>query len=95
VDGCVGDVTEALLKVGGEAIILADHGNAELMTDENSGKPLTAHSCNPVPVAYLTARNDISLRPGGTLADVAPTMLEILGIPAPPEMTGRSLLKKT
>lgn len=89
IDGCLGDITRALVAVGGEAIILSDHGNAERMVDEHTGKPLTAHTPNPVPIIYLTERNkEVTLRDRGTLADIAPTILKAMDIPQPPEMTG-------
>ncbi|RJQ52277.1 MAG: 2,3-bisphosphoglycerate-independent phosphoglycerate mutase [Actinobacteria bacterium] len=91
VDDCIGRIVKALGEAGGEAIILSDHGNAEKMFDE-SGGPFTAHTSEEVPCIYVTARKDVRLRSGGRLSDVAPTMLEILGIPQPAEMTGESLL---
>ena len=92
VDACLERVCEAVLARGGELLITADHGNCELMVDPGSGGPHTAHTTNPVPVWWVTrdARGR-RLRDGG-LADVAPTLLELLGLPSPPEMTGRSLI---
>ena len=94
VDLGVGKIREAVAEQGGALIITADHGNCETMVDE-SGNPHTAHTTNPVPL-YLVddTRRDVKLRDGGRIADVAPTMLEMLGVPQPPEMTGRSLLDK-
>jgi 2,3-bisphosphoglycerate-independent phosphoglycerate mutase len=89
VDACLGRVLDAVREAGGAAIVTADHGNAEEML-EKDGSPDTAHSLNPVPLV-LTVR-DARLREGGVLADVAPTVLALLGIPPPVEMTGRSLL---
>ena len=93
VDTGVGRVVEATLAMGGGLLITADHGNAEQLIDYETGKPFTAHTTNPVPLylvvpQYANAR----LRSGGILADVAPTILHIMGIPQPKDMTGRSLL---
>ena len=91
VDTCVGRVVEALDKVGGVALITADHGNAETMADEN-GNPYTAHTTNLVPLVITS--NDYQLVEKGILSDIAPTMLELLGIEKPQDMTSKSLLKK-
>ncbi len=91
VDKCVGEVCEAVAQMGGTTIITADHGNADKMIDED-GKPFTAHTTNPVP--FCVIGHECELREGGVLADIAPTMLEILGIPQPEEMTGVSIIKK-
>ena len=91
VDTCVGRVVEALDSVGGVALITADHGNAEKLADEE-GKPFTAHTTNPVPVCLTS--HDYELRDGGILSDIAPTMLELLGLDIPCEMTSKSLLIK-
>ena len=90
VDTCVGEVVAALDKVGGVALITADHGNAEKLLDEE-GKPYTAHTTNPVPVV-ITDKN-IKLR-DGILSDIAPTLLELLELPIPEEMTSKSLIVK-
>ncbi len=90
VDTCVGRVVEKILELGGTALITADHGNADQMY-EPDGKPFTAHTTNPVPFVAVGAGAS-ALREGGRLADIAPTMLEILGLPQPPEMDGVSLL---
>jgi 2,3-bisphosphoglycerate-independent phosphoglycerate mutase len=90
IDGCLRRVVSAVHGAGGVCVITADHGNAERML-EPDGKPSTAHSLNPVPV-IVTAR-DVSLRGKGTLADVAPTVLALLGLQRPPTMSGRSLLE--
>ena len=90
VDGCLGRVVEAVSSRGGLALVTADHGNAEQMIDETTGGPHTAHTLNPVPF-LVTGGEPHSVR-SGILADVAPTLLALLGIPAPPEMTGESLL---
>lgn len=91
VDECLGRVVNAILAKGGAAIITADHGNSdEVVTLE--GEPMTAHTTNPVPV--IVTRKDVELRDGGILADLAPTMLELLNVAQPIEMTGTSLIKK-
>jgi len=89
-DGAMGRVVEALERVGGEMLITADHGNVEQMIDPSTGEIQTAHSVNPVPLVYKGTRGELSDE--GSLADVAPTLLAILGIEKPAEMTGRSLL---
>ncbi len=90
VDKGVGAVTEAVAEMGGISLITADHGNADRMYDVD-GSPFTAHTTNPVP--FIVVGKDCELREGGCLADIAPTMLEILGLEQPEEMTGKSLLK--
>jgi 2,3-bisphosphoglycerate-independent phosphoglycerate mutase len=91
VDGRLGEVVEAVHEKGGALIITADHGNCEQML-EPDGSPNTAHSTNPVPL--VVTERGVDLRDGGVLADVTPTALELLGIPQPQAMTGRSLLEK-
>ena len=91
-DNCLGRIVAALDKVGGEALITADHGNVEQMEDEVSGQAHTAHTCEPVPFIYIGQRS-ASIRANGVLADVAPTMLTLMGLPIPAEMTGRSILE--
>ena len=95
VDTCVGRVLDAITAHGGCALITADHGNADQMLEEDGKSPFTAHSTNPVPLA-LVGRDDSvkALSEGGVLADLAPTMLELLGLEQPAEMTGHSLLVK-
>ena len=90
-DVCVGRIAEALEKVGGEALVTADHGNVEQMTDDHTGQAHTAHTSEPVPFIYIGKRK-LRVREGGVLADVAPTMLELLGLAIPEEMTGTSIL---
>ena len=90
-DTCVGRIVDALEKVGGEALITADHGNVEQMADESTGQAHTAHTTEPVPFIYVGKR-DLKVREGGVLADVAPTMLKLLGLEKPAEMTGTSIL---
>ncbi len=89
VDDCAGQVVDAILKQGGAAIITADHGNADKMFDED-GKPFTAHTTNPVP--FCVIGYDCKLREGGVLADIAPTMLKIMDLPQPEEMSGKSII---
>jgi 2,3-bisphosphoglycerate-independent phosphoglycerate mutase len=90
VDTCVHDVVEAVRRQGGACIIAADHGNAE-QTRLKDGSPMTAHTTNPVPLTLIGA-GSVRLRSGGRLCDIAPTMLELLDIPKPAEMTGTSLI---
>ena len=91
VDGCLGDVIEAVTAKGGACIVTADHGNCDHML-EPDGSPNTAHSLNPVPL--IVTAEGVTLRDHGILADVAPTALELLGIPQPAPMTGRSLISE-
>ena len=93
VDECMGKVVDAVESMHGNLFILADHGNADIMIDEKTGEPYTAHTTNPVPF-ILVSDEKHKLREGGCLADVAPTLLELMGIPQPKEMTGKSLLVK-
>ena len=90
VDTCVGRVTDAVAAQGGVTLITADHGNADRMVDDD-GSPFTAHTTNPVP--FCVVGYDCKLRESGRLADIAPTMLQILGLPQPAEMTGKSLIE--
>ncbi|MDD3946274.1 MAG: 2,3-bisphosphoglycerate-independent phosphoglycerate mutase [Clostridia bacterium] len=92
VDSCLKKVIEAILSIGGSAIVTADHGNADKMYDCN-GCPFTAHTTNPVPFVVVKD-GDFTLAEGGKLADVAPTLLDMMGISQPVEMEGRSLIKK-
>ncbi|MFE4108096.1 2,3-bisphosphoglycerate-independent phosphoglycerate mutase [Almyronema epifaneia] len=99
VDRQLGRLLDSIIKAGGTTIIIADHGNSEYMCDED-GKPWTAHTTNPVPFILVEGEGlkipgygtDVQLRPDGRLADIAPTILDILKLPQPPEMTGRSML---
>ena len=91
VDTCVGRIKDAVLDAGGEILLTADHGNADYMADEN-GNTVTAHSLNDVPLVHI-ADNPLKLKDGGVLADVAPTLLDIMGLLIPAEMTGRSLIE--
>ena len=90
VDDCVGQVVDAALSMGGAVIITADHGNADRMIGDD-GNPFTPHSTNPVP--FCVVGYDCELKETGRLADIAPTMLTILGLPQPKEMTGESMIK--
>ena len=92
VDECVGRAVEALKEVGGVMFICADHGNAEQLLDYETGAPFTAHTTNPVPFILVNADPSYKLREGGCLADIAPTLIEIMGLEQPKEMTGKSLL---
>ncbi|KOO58964.1 phosphoglyceromutase [Rheinheimera sp. KL1] len=91
VDHCIGRVVEALQQVGGECLITADHGNAEQMMDPESGQAHTAHTSDPVPLIYVG--RPATVTPGGILSDIAPTMLHLMGMPVPDEMTGKILMK--
>ena len=90
VDTGLGAIAEAIEAMGGTLLVTADHGNCELMKDPTTGGPHTAHTTNPVPV-FLVGRPGVRLH-DGRLADLAPTLLQLLGVPQPPEMTGRSLI---
>ena len=92
-DGCIGTLADAVVAAGGEMLITADHGNAEQMEDAATGQAHTAHTNFVVPLVYVGSR-DIDLEDGGRLCDVAPSLLTLLGLPQPPEMTGRSLIRK-
>ncbi|MBQ5796833.1 MAG: 2,3-bisphosphoglycerate-independent phosphoglycerate mutase [Firmicutes bacterium] len=93
VDTCIGKIVEALKAHGGRLLLTADHGNADCMLDEN-GCIVTAHSLNPVPVLVLDPERSVELEDGGVLADLAPTLLDLMDMEAPAEMTGHSLIKK-
>ena len=94
VDDCVGKVTEALKAAGGQMFILADHGNADQMINYETGEPWTAHTTNPVPFILVNSNPDWKLRENGCLADVAPTLLQMMGLKQPAEMTGKSLIEE-
>ena len=91
VDGCLSQILDAVTAAGGELLITADHGNVEEMFDESSNQPHTQHTTLPVPLVYAGPRQ-INLDEGGSLADIAPTMLALMALPQPAEMTGRSLI---
>ena len=94
VDECVGKAVEALKEVDGVMFICADHGNAEQLVDYETGAPFTAHTTNPVPFILVNADPAYKLREGGCLADIVPTIIELMGMEQPVEMTGKSLLVK-
>src|SRR5690606_10914841 len=91
VDVAIGRIEAAVRQAGGALLITADHGNLELMRDDGTGQPHTAHTVGPVPFVYV-GTCEVTLRSGGALRDVAPTMLDLLGVPRPDAMSGRSLL---
>jgi len=94
VDECVGKAVEALKSVDGTMFICADHGNAEQLVDYETGESFTAHTTNEVPFILVNDKNGYTLREGGCLADIIPTLIEIMGLEQPVEMTGKSLLVK-
>lgn len=94
VDECVGRAVDAIKEVNGVMFICADHGNAEQLVDYETGEPFTAHTTNPVPFVLVNADPSYKLREGGCLADIAPTLIELMGLEQPKEMTGKSLLVK-
>ena len=94
VDECVGKAVEAIKEVDGTMFICADHGNAEQLVDYDTEDPFTAHTTNPVPFILVNYDKAYTLREGGCLADIVPTLLECMNIPQPKEMTGKSLLIK-
>ena len=92
VDGCIGKACEAVKEAGGIMFICADHGNADMMVDPHTGETFTAHTTSPVPFILFNADSRYGLRENGVLADIAPTLLELMGLEVPKEMTGKSLL---
>ena len=92
IDKCIGRVVETIEEVDGQMFICADHGNAETMVDEETGEPWTAHTTNPVPFILVNYDPSYTLKEGGCLADIAPTLIEMMGMEKPAEMTGESLL---
>jgi 2,3-bisphosphoglycerate-independent phosphoglycerate mutase len=92
VDGCLGEVVEATHRTGGVCLVTADHGNAEKLLEDDGVSPHTAHTTNPVPL--VLTRPDVALRSGGELSDLAPTVLELLGLEQPVAMTGSSLVER-
>lgn len=93
VDQCLGLLEEAVMVSGGAILITADHGNAETMTDPNTGKPFTSHTTNVVPAILVNAPQENTVLENGKLADVAPTLMTLMTLDQPPEMTGRSLIR--
>ena len=94
IDECVGKVVKLVEEKQGNLLITADHGNAEQMIDYKTGEPHTAHTTNPVPLILVTSNEKLKLKSGGKLADLAPTMLDLMNLEKPAEMTGNSLLDK-
>ena len=92
VDTCVGRALEAVKRNDAVMFVCADHGNAELMVDETSGEPFTAHTTNPVPFILVNADPSLKLAEGGKLCDIVPTLIDLMGLEQPEEMTGKSLL---
>ncbi len=90
VDECVGEVYDKVAELGGTMLITADHGNSEMLMDED-GNPFTAHTTNQVPL--IVTNTHLQLKEGGKLGDLAPTILTLLGLPIPSEMNGESLVK--
>ena len=91
VDGCLGRVVNTVLEASGRVLLTADHGNVECLRLD--GEPMTAHTTNPVPFILIDdKRRNCSLREGGRLEDIAPTLLHLLGLPQPELMTGKSLI---
>jgi 2,3-bisphosphoglycerate-independent phosphoglycerate mutase len=95
VDICLGRLSEAVEQAGGTLVITADHGNAEMMRDPETGEPHTAHTLNPVPFVVVNPPAEIGQVENGRLSDIAPTLLEILGLTKPASMTGHSLISST
>ena len=94
IDECMGKIVDEINRQNGVVLITADHGNAEQMVDYSTGDPFTAHTTNQVPLVVVGLDENAKLRDGGRLADLAPTMLDIMGEEKPAEMTGESLIEK-
>ena len=95
VNECVQKVVDKILEMGGGALVTADHGNADKLLEADGASPFTAHTTNPVPVILVSEElKGVTLRQDGVLADLAPTLLEMMGLPQPKEMTGKSLIVK-
>ena len=92
IDKCLGEIESFVKEVGGVMFVCADHGNAEQLVDYETGAPFTAHTTNPVPFILVNAEPGTKLREGGCLADIIPTLIELMGMEQPKEMTGKSLL---
>ena len=95
IDACLGRLSEAVEQAGGTLVITADHGNAEMMRDPETGEPHTAHTLNPVPFVVVNPPAEIGHLENGRLSDIAPTLLDILGLTTPAAMTGHSLISST
>jgi 2,3-bisphosphoglycerate-independent phosphoglycerate mutase len=91
IDRCLGRLADAVTEAGGAMLITADHGNLEQMTDPETGQPHTAHTTNPVPLALVNGPSDMALA-GGRLADIAPTVLALMGLEPPAAMSGNCLI---
>ena len=91
VDGCLGRVLAALDEVGGEGLVFADHGNCEQMINYEDGTPHTSHTMYPVPCVWVGSGEKKALRDGAALCDIAPTILKMMGVEQPKEMTGKAL----
>lgn len=91
VDECIGRTVDSVIEAGGQMIICADHGNSDQMIDYETGEPMTAHTTNPVPLILVNYTDGIGLK-DGKLCDISPTLLEMMDLPKPKEMTGESLL---
>ena len=94
VDECVGKIADACVKNNIVMLLTADHGNSEVMVNEETGKPQTAHTTNQVPFVLINAPKNVELKETGALCNIAPTVLDIMGIEKPAEMTAESLIKK-
>jgi len=94
VDGCLKKIVDAILEVDGNCLITADHGNLEQMIDEASGQPLTSHTNGPVPLIYA-GKQKLTLKDGGSLCDIAPSILSLIGLEQPEEMTGITLIQSS
>jgi 2,3-bisphosphoglycerate-independent phosphoglycerate mutase len=95
VDECVKKMTDKILSMGGTAIVTADHGNADQMIADDGKMPFTQHTTFPVPVILVSEEyKNVTLKDGGVLADLAPTLLDVMKLPQPKEMTGKSLIVK-
>jgi 2,3-bisphosphoglycerate-independent phosphoglycerate mutase len=92
IDSCLERLSTAVLEQGGQVLITADHGNCELMVDPETGEPHTAHTTNPVPIYWVTPEPTSHRLHNGSLADLAPTVLALMQLPVPKEMSGRSLI---
>lgn len=95
VDGCIGRLEETIERAGGAMLVTADHGNAEQMSDPSTGQPHTAHTMNKVPLILVNAPENVSALKNGRLADLAPSILTLMNLPRPAEMTGQSLIEST
>ena len=93
VDTCLGRILEAVKENDYVMLLTADHGNAEMMIDRTTGNPHTAHTTNEVPFVVINDKENVSLRDGAALCDVSPTVLKLMGIDKPAEMTGESIIK--